>query len=323
MHITASFVASSVLAVASAQYAYNADAGSSKSPSMYISMTESLPAGTAASETMTSSMPATETMMSSMPATETMMSSSMASTDTMMSSMAGSETMTSSDMSSTSMSAPQASTTVQVVKVSDKKGTLVFSPANLTAAVGDMIQFQFYPRNHSVVQSTFDQPCQPRGLNQPSMPGFFSGFMPVSNTSTTMPVWTIAINDTKPIWFYCSQGKHCQAGMVGVINAPAANASRTLETYRLLAAQAAANLSPGEVEGGAASTSTIGSSDTASATATSTMATGTNAAGSATGSTPARATTNGVGSDRLTGARQLLGASAAAGLVALCAALLM
>lgn len=42
--------------------------------------------------------------------------------------------------------------------------------------------------------------------------------MPVTAESTTMPVFTIPINSTDPIWFYCATGKHCQNGMVGVIN---------------------------------------------------------------------------------------------------------
>lgn len=38
-------------------------------------------------------------------------------------------------------------------------------------------------------------------------------------------VFVITINDTNPIWFYCSQGvpavyTHCAYGMVGVINPP-------------------------------------------------------------------------------------------------------
>ncbi len=73
-------------------------------------------------------------------------------------------------------------------------------------------------QNHSVVQSTFDNPCEPIAKNMPGTAGFFSGFMPVSENSSMMPSYSIAINDTKPIWFYCSQGKHCQQGMVGVIN---------------------------------------------------------------------------------------------------------
>ena len=132
-------------------------------------------------------------------------------------------------------------TTVHVVSVGDKDGGLIFSPADIKAAAGDVVQFQFWPKvalpelrphhrsdlmlishlqNHSVVQSTFDEPCEPIAKNS-NVTGFFSGFMPVSPDDTTMPTYTIPINDTKPIWFYCSQGKgkHCQGSMVGVINA--------------------------------------------------------------------------------------------------------
>lgn len=51
---------------------------------------------------------------------------------------------------------------------------------------------------------------------------FFSGFMPTTaaeNSTSQRLTYTIRVPDEKPIWFYCSQGKHCQAGMVGAINA--------------------------------------------------------------------------------------------------------
>jgi hypothetical protein len=58
---------------------------------------------------------------------------------------------------------------------------------------------------------------------------FFSGFMPVgaagvgANTSAAAApqvlTYTIRVMDTKPVWYYCSQAKHCQGGMVGAINA--------------------------------------------------------------------------------------------------------
>ncbi|KAF8147319.1 hypothetical protein K438DRAFT_1867741 [Mycena galopus ATCC 62051] len=40
-----------------------------------------------------------------------------------------------------------------------------FSPSNVTANVGDVIAFQFQNKNHSVVQSTFANPCQASTLN--------------------------------------------------------------------------------------------------------------------------------------------------------------
>jgi hypothetical protein len=48
-------------------------------------------------------------------------------------------------------------------------------------------------------------------------------------------VFSVTVNDTKPIFFYCSQtvATHCQAGMVGVVN-PIAN--QTLASYQKKAA---------------------------------------------------------------------------------------
>ncbi|KAL8785619.1 MAG: hypothetical protein Q9213_003273 [Squamulea squamosa] len=149
---------------------------------------------------------------------------------------------------------------VHVVKVSNKKGDLTFEPNNLQVPPGDMVQFHFYPKNHSVVQSTFDQPCEPINNNNASVPGFFSGFMPVKPDAGMKPSYTIMVNDTKPIWYYCSQGKHCQQKMVGVINPPAANKSRTIESFGELASKATANLSPGQSSSATSSSYSPGSS---------------------------------------------------------------
>jgi hypothetical protein len=45
---------------------------------------------------------------------------------------------------------------------------------------------------------------------------FFSGFMPTADDG--LLTYTVPVVDQSPMWFYCSQGKHCQDGMVGVIN---------------------------------------------------------------------------------------------------------
>ena len=43
--------------------------------------------------------------------------------------------------------------------------------------------------------------------------------MPVTNAADNGRLtYTVMIKDTNPVWYYCSQGKHCQDGMVGVIN---------------------------------------------------------------------------------------------------------
>jgi len=51
---------------------------------------------------------------------------------------------------------------------------LVFSPDTVKADVGDTLSFSYFPKNHSVVQSSFADPCH--SLNG----GFFSGFQPLS-----------------------------------------------------------------------------------------------------------------------------------------------
>lgn len=47
------------------------------------------------------------------------------------------------------------------------------------------------------------------------------------------------MKDDKPIWFYCAQTAkaHCQAGMVGSVNAPAAG-NKTFDAFKALAATA-------------------------------------------------------------------------------------
>ncbi|KAK0661634.1 hypothetical protein QBC41DRAFT_260975 [Cercophora samala] len=98
-----------------------------------------------------------------------------------------------------------------------KGGLLKFDPNNITEPVGTFVKFSFSPKNHSVVQSTFDKPCQFQDH------GFSSGHIPTKDGTISPATFTIEVKDSKPIWFYCAQpnGNHCQSGMVGSINAPA------------------------------------------------------------------------------------------------------
>lgn len=66
-----------------------------------------------------------------------------------------------------------------VIAVGDIQGGLKFYPEKLTAKKGDLVQFQFYPKAHSVAQSSFDSPCQPLSSSNSSAKGFWSGMMPV------------------------------------------------------------------------------------------------------------------------------------------------
>ena len=91
---------------------------------------------------------------------------------------------------------------------------LDFDPNNVVANLGDIVEFLFLPKNHSVAQASFAQPCVPE-----SDTSFFSGFMPTAD-GLAPDVFQIVVEDTQPIWYYCAQtdGSHCQNGMVGVIN---------------------------------------------------------------------------------------------------------
>jgi plastocyanin len=55
------------------------------------------------------------------------------------------------------------------------KNGLAFTPNSTVAAVGDVVEFHYFPKNHSVVQTSFAGPCE---FDLPNP--FFSGFMPVT-----------------------------------------------------------------------------------------------------------------------------------------------
>lgn len=96
----------------------------------------------------------------------------------------------------------------------------MYTPDNIKANAGEMVQFQFVAGNHTVTQSTFDQPCAPINTVMSNVTGFHSGYQPAAASKQTgmIPTYTVMINDSKPIWLYCAQAKHCQSGMVMVIN---------------------------------------------------------------------------------------------------------
>jgi plastocyanin len=111
--------------------------------------------------------------------------------------------------------AQQRTTVVQVAR----NGTLTFSPNNIRINPGEFVQFQFLSGNHTVTQSNFDAPCQPIAMHT-NVTGFHSGFQPAAASAGMgmLPTYTVQINSTNPVWLYCVQGRHCENGMVMVIN---------------------------------------------------------------------------------------------------------
>jgi len=133
---------------------------------------------------------------------------------------------------------------------------LSFTPNTITAADGDVLEFVFGSANHSVVMGDFNNACQPATSG-----GFFSGF--ISITGTDSRIFSVTINSTDPIVFYCSQnlGSHCKNGMSGVVN-PAG--SSTLENYQNEAKKAKSAGSPPSVFGGVEGSPSSGSSSSSS-----------------------------------------------------------
>lgn len=122
-------------------------------------------------------------------------------------------------------------------------GTLTYTPANITAAMGDTVTFVFVHGNHTVTQSTFAAPCVYEQNATAGTAGFTSGFQPISANQTLVPSVTMVVNTTSPIWFYCQQANHCQQGMVGAINAVESSA-KSYEAFKALAMGGSAASTP-------------------------------------------------------------------------------
>lgn len=190
---------------------------------------------------------------------------------------------------------------VTVISVGGVAGTpaLQYSPSSITAAVGDIVTFNFtgIPGNHTVTESAFASPCQPLSG------GFDSGwiYIPAGTTGST-PTWNLTVtNSTKPIWFYCKQLQptpHCVSGMVGAINAP--TTGNTFAAFQ--AAAKASTGTPGQAEGAlvgvGASASAAPGPFTGSITgfavpsATSPSGSGTSASGTGTGTSSSSSSTS-------------------------------
>ncbi|KAM5388509.1 hypothetical protein ACJA88_000373 [Fusarium oxysporum] len=161
---------------------------------------------------------------------------------------------------------------VQVVSVGRNSATnatgLKFWPEKITAEPGTMVQFQFWAGNHTVTQSTFDDPCVPIGNVMSNVTGIYSGYQPVeaSMSKGMIPTYTIMVKDKKPMWLFCSKAKHCQGGMSMVINEnTSANATRSLNNYKSLCSSATVSedgsgTPTGVAAPGATGTPTAGSS---------------------------------------------------------------
>ncbi|KAF8599532.1 hypothetical protein BDV93DRAFT_526052 [Ceratobasidium sp. AG-I] len=106
-----------------------------------------------------------------------------------------------------------------------KGGKLRYHPEYVKAKVGDYIQFEFHPKNHTVTETWFHDPCYKND------DGFDTGFVPVpEDKHSKFPTKKYKVTDKEPHWFFCRQEGHCLAGMVFAVNPP--KTGNTFKKYR-------------------------------------------------------------------------------------------
>ncbi|KAK2811818.1 hypothetical protein FQN50_001856 [Emmonsiellopsis sp. PD_5] len=105
------------------------------------------------------------------------------------------------------------------VEVSPNQHLHNFWPRNVNANPGDTIVFKFFKANHSVAQAEYDAPCVPAAGKIPFFSGIRDTFEKDEDGIDIPQYWSLLINDTQPLYYYCSgKGSCIDFGMVGVIN---------------------------------------------------------------------------------------------------------
>jgi len=210
--------------------------------------------------------------------------------------------------SSTTSTSPSDPT--HTILVGNANGDLTFSPNVTTADVNTTLEFHFFPNTHSVAQAAFASPCNGSG--------FFSG--PITTTSkdgNATEVFSVVVNNTTPIWFYCGYPGHCEKGMVGAVNVPTDN-SKTLAQFAAAAQKLSATdtKNPPGLVGGTLGPVKAGSSGSSTTTASSS---GSSPTGSATGSATSASAKPSSGAESMAGVGWITfaGAVGVAGLLGL------
>ncbi|KAH5604915.1 hypothetical protein HBI26_060190 [Parastagonospora nodorum] len=103
----------------------------------------------------------------------------------------------------------------QIIPVVVGGQQLTFIPNIVTAAIGDVLQFQFSNGNHTITESTPDAACRPKEG------GVHSGHIPFEDGQTDVGTFNVVVSSTEPMFLYCATGPHCQLGQVMVVNANA------------------------------------------------------------------------------------------------------
>lgn len=101
------------------------------------------------------------------------------------------------------------------VEVGTFNGKVQFVPNQVNAEIGDVVEYDFLIKSHSLTQSEFLTPCTYNG-------GFDTGLNQANpKNQSGLFVIPFEIKTKKPQWFYCKQQgppNHCGLGMVMGIN---------------------------------------------------------------------------------------------------------
>ncbi|KAF4331604.1 hypothetical protein FBEOM_14641 [Fusarium beomiforme] len=119
-----------------------------------------------------------------------------------------------------------------------------FTPNNITADVGDILEYRFYPDAHWVIRGDFGNPCIPYEYVGTDRTGFSSGPQPVKAITNDAPRFRVRVNNTEPIFYYCGATGSCvRYHMMGVVN-PSKN--ETLDDWFKKANGVDYQLTPGQ-----------------------------------------------------------------------------
>ncbi|CAI6329908.1 unnamed protein product [Periconia digitata] len=144
-----------------------------------------------------------------------------------------------SSSSSSSSSEPPKTHSVKV-----GAGGFKYEPQELKdVKVGDTVDFEFYPPDHSVARAEFGSPCVPYEYTGKDKVGFWSETQWV-NTVNDLTHFQLKINSSEPIFFYCAAPRSClDHEMVGVINP---NSTQTLDAQIKAVKDSSFQVAPGE-----------------------------------------------------------------------------
>ncbi|KAH9878771.1 hypothetical protein IAQ61_002045 [Plenodomus lingam] len=166
----------------------------------------------------------------------------------------GATTLIATTVAPSSSALPTSSRAPQTHTITAGNGGFRFTPQEISnVSIGDTINFEFWPPDHSVARADFGSACVPYEYTGKNRTGFWSTTQWVKDASE-ITHWNLLINSTEPIFFYCAAPNSCIGEhMVGVINP---NSTHTLAKQIEWAENADFQVAPGEPIPAEAGTST-------------------------------------------------------------------